>query len=142
MIFPRIRLLYRKIFLLVLKFLFDPWSGKSLRENISLTQIGLQTLLNWYWFYGMLSFNTFQANISFLSLLKTSEILKLFDIFREFKSGKLAWNGVNEDFTSIKLWVFLWGKTWDFIYIFKAIFIKIRLLTVVYSLHLKWHLSF
>ena len=38
--------------------------------------------------------NLFQANVPFLYFLKTSENLRFSDVFRRYRKGTLAWNGL------------------------------------------------
>ena len=43
-------------------------------------------------------FNSFQGNVPFLYRLKTSEMLRFFDIFRRYKNGILVWNGIIKEY--------------------------------------------
>ena len=51
----------------------------------------------------MIQFNPFSTNAPFLYLLKTSENLRFFDVFRGFRSGALVGNGLIKPMSSYEL---------------------------------------
>ena len=57
--------------------------------------------------------NPFQANVPFLYHLKTSENQRFSDVFREYRKGTLAWNGLSllsQKYLLLVFWINKWNS--------------------------------
>ena len=66
-----------------------------IKNTLNLKNLGI------FWKHLQNTFNPFQANVPFLYPLKTSENLWFSEVFRGYRKGTLAWNGLIEQHFSI-----------------------------------------